>query len=89
MFIFVVVKLTPMKIVLIALLALFFLALAYVVCRLWRIVPGGWPAKLGVTGLFLLWFVPMALGFRFTELFPLKLAGLIYQVGHPWAIAFL
>lgn len=38
----------------------FFAALVYVTWHLWRITPGGWPAKVLVTGLFLLW---MALAF--------------------------
>ena len=34
----------------------FFASLGYVVWHLWRITPGGWPWRLVVVGLFLVWF---------------------------------
>ena len=61
----------------------------YVGWHLWRITPGGWPLKLTVTGLFLLWMALEFTGFAFMERVPVKLACVWYEVGNTWLIAFL
>lgn len=73
----------------IAILAGFLVAIVYVVWHLWRITPGLWPWKLLASGLFVLWMACSFIGFGMTERFPLKAATVIYEVGHPWMIAFL
>lgn len=73
---------------LLILLALF-ATIAYVVCHLWRITPGGWPVKLAVSGLFVLWMVLFVAGFGLTERVSVPSATLLYEAGHPWMIAFL
>ena len=61
----------------------------YVSWHLWRITPTGWPLKLTVTGLFLLWMVSFFVGFFTTEHVPVKVATVFYEVGNTWLIAFL
>ena len=72
----------------------FFLALiiaiaTYVGWHLWRITPSGWPLKLAVLGVFLLWMASMFTGFFLTERIPVKAGTLLYEVGNTWLIAFL
>lgn len=61
----------------------------YVGWHLWRITPTGWPLKLAVTGLFLLWFVCFFVGFFVTERVPVWLATVFYEVGNTWLIVIL
>ena len=61
----------------------------YVGWHLWRITPTGWPLKLTVLGLFLLWMVSFFAGFFMTERVPVKAAVVCYEVGNTWLIAFL
>ena len=72
----------------------FFLALiiaiaTYVGWHLWRITPSGWPLKLAVLGVFLLWMASMFTGFFLTERIPVKAGIVLYEVGNTWLIAFL
>ncbi len=67
----------------------FFASLCYVVWHLWRITPGGWPVKLAVTGLFLLWMALAFAGMGFSEKVSVRTAVVMTEVGHPWLIAFL
>lgn len=73
----------------IAIMALVLAMVAYVTWHLWRITPGGWPLKLLVAGLFVLWMVCEFTGFAFMERVPVKLATIWYEVGNTWLIAFL
>lgn len=61
----------------------------YVAWHLWRLTPMGWPLKLTVTGLFLLWMASFIVGFFVMERFPVKVATILYEVGTTWLIAFL
>ena len=61
----------------------------YVGWHLWRITPTGWPMKLVVTGVFLLWFISFFVGFFVTERVPVRVATVFYEVGNTWLIAFL
>ena len=61
----------------------------YVSWHLWRITPSGWPAKLALTGLFLLWMASTFVGFFMTERIPVKAGIVLYEVGNTWLIAFL
>ena len=70
-------------------IAFFLLSFGYVVWHLWRITPAGWPGKLGVAGLFILWFLAFVVGIGFTEKFSMRTATVLYEVGAPWLIAFL
>ena len=70
-------------------LAFFLLTFGYVVWHLWRITPAGWPGKLGVAGLFVLWFLAFVAGIGFSERFSLRTATVLYEAGSPWLIAFL
>ncbi|MCR5708870.1 MAG: metallophosphoesterase [Bacteroidales bacterium] len=67
----------------------FLLTLGYVVWHLWRIVPAGWPGKLSVAALFVLWFLAFVAGIGFSERFSIGTATVLYEVGAPWLIAFL
>lgn len=68
----------------------FVLALTgYVGWHLWRLTPMGWPLKLAVTGLFLLWMASFFVGFLTMERFSVGVATLLYEVGTTWLIAFL
>ena len=78
-----------MKLKIILVLVVFALSLAYVLWRLWCVTPGGWPWKLAVTGVFVLWFGVAIAGFALTEHFSVKMATQLYEVGLPWLIAFL
>ena len=49
----------------------------------------GWPLKLAVTGLFLLWMASFFVGFFTMERFPVKVATVLYEVGTIWLIVFL
>lgn len=61
----------------------------YVAWHLWRITPAGWPLKLAVTGLFLLWMASGFAGFRWMERVPVRVAAVWYEAGNTWLIAFL
>ena len=72
-----------------AVLIFFGLTLAYVVWHLWRITPGGWIPKLTVSLTFVFW---MGLAFATMGLrnkVSVPVITIIYEVGHPWLIAFL
>ena len=62
---------------------------SYVSWHVWRITPTGWPLKLTVTGLFLLWMLCFFVGFFVTERVPVKVATVFYEVGNTWLIAIL
>ena len=64
-------------------------AVVYVTWHLWRIAPGGWPVKLTVAGLFVLWMVLAFASLGLSEKVPIKAAVLMQEVGMPWLIAFL
>lgn len=57
--------------------------------HLWRMTPWGWAGKLAVVGLFLLWMASAFCTFGFAERLPVRWATVLYEVGHPWMIAFL
>ena len=68
---------------------IFLASLGYLVWHLWRITPCGWPVKLMVVALFLLW---MALAFSnmgLSEKVSIRTASVMADVGYPWMIAFL
>ena len=71
------------------LLALVLGLVVYIIWHLWRITPGGWPLKLLVAGLFVIWMACEFTGFAFMERVPVKLATVWYEVGNTWLIAFL
>lgn len=77
-----------MKILAVILVVVLGLA-AYVGWHLWRVTPVGWPLKLFVTGLFVLWMASFFVGFFMMEHVPVKLAVVWYEVGNTWLIAFL
>ena len=62
---------------------------AYVSWHLWRITPAGGVLRWAVVGMFLLWMVSFFVGFFVTELVPVKVAVVCYEVGNTWLIAFL
>ena len=78
-----------MRTTFIVILGAILLLVAYVCWHLWRITPAGWPVKLTVTMLFLLWMGTAIVGIGFTERLPVSLATVFSEVGHPWLIAFL
>lgn len=78
-----------MRGIFIATLCVVLLLVGYVCWHLWRITPMGWPAKLSMTMLFLLWMGIAIVGIAFTERFSVGVATVLYEVGHPWLIAFL
>jgi hypothetical protein len=57
--------------------------------HLWRITPGGWVAKLAVTGLFLLWMVAAFASMLLRQKASIATITALYEIGHPWMIAFL
>lgn len=61
----------------------------YVTWHLWRITPGGWVVKLVVAGLFLLWMVAAFASMLLRNKAPVSTVSVLYEVGHPWMIAFL
>ena len=61
----------------------------YVGWHLWRLTPMGWPVKLAVTGLFLLWMASFFVGFFTMERFSVKIATVLYEVDTTWLIVFL
>lgn len=78
-----------MRITLITILTTVIALAAYVCWHLWRITPAGWPARLTVVGLFLLWMASTFVGFAVTERIPVKAGIVLYEVGNTWLIAFL
>ena len=77
--------LTELSIIVLAFLAF----LGYVTWHLWRITPGGWPIKLPVVGLFLLWMILSFSNIELSEKVSVRTASVIADVGYPWMIAFL
>ena len=75
--------------VFVILLAFVVVLTGYVGWHLWRLTPMGWPVKLTVTGLFLLWMVSFFVGFFTMERFPVKIATVLYETGTTWLIVFL
>lgn len=71
------------------LLALIIALTGYVAWHLWRVTPMGWPLKLTIVGLFLLWMASFVVGFFLTERLPVPVATVVYEVGTTWLIAFL
>ena len=69
--------------------ALVFCLAGYVSWHLWRITPSGWPLKLSVVVLFLLWMATTFVGFMVMERIPVKASIVLYEVGNTWLIAFL
>jgi len=67
----------------------FLASLGYEVWHLWRITPGSWPAKLLVTGLFLLWMGLAFSGMGLSEKMSVRAASALNEIGYPWMIAFL
>lgn len=65
------------------------LLVVYVCWRLWRIVPMGWPLKLSVVVLFILWMGMAFASIGFTERMPMGIATLFCKIGPLWLIAFL
>ena len=65
------------------------LGVAYVTWHLWRITPGGWVTKLVVAGLFLLWMAAAFASMMFREKASISTITALYEIGHPWMIAFL
>ena len=65
------------------------LGVAYVTWHLWRITPGGWVAKLMVALLFLLWMAAAFASMLLREKASLSTITTLYELGHPWMIAFL
>ena len=61
----------------------------YVSWHLWRITPGGWPLKMTVMGLFLLWMASFFVNFMVSESVSVSVATVLYQVGNTWLIAIL
>lgn len=70
-------------------LLVFFVTLAYVIWHLWRITPGGWAAKLLVTGLFVLWMAAAFASIGLRNKAPSSVVVALYEVGHPWMIAYV
>ena len=75
--------------VFVILLAFVVVLTGYVGWHLWRLTPMGWPVKLTVTGLFLLWMASFFVGFFTMERFPVKIATVLYETGTTWLIVFL
>jgi len=73
----------------IVILAGTFLGVLYVTWHLWRIMPGGWAAKLAVTGLFLLWMAAAFASILLRDKASIPTITVLYEIGHPWMIAFL
>ena len=67
----------------------FIASLGYVTWHLWRITPGGWPFKLLLIGLFLLWMFLAFANMGLNEKISVRTASIIADVGYPWMIAFL
>ena len=67
----------------------FFAALGYVTWHLWRITPGGWPAKLLMVCLFLLWMVLSFSNMALSERVSIRTATVMAEVGYPWMMALL
>ena len=65
------------------------LGVAYVTWHLWRITPGNWVAKLVVALLFLLWMAAAFASMLLREKASLSTITALYELGHPWMIAFL
>ena len=75
--------------VFVVIIALVVVLAGYVDWHIGRLTPMGWPLKLIVTGLFLLWMASFFVGFFVMERFPVKVATILYEIGTTWLIAFL
>ena len=64
-------------------------SLGYVIWHLWRITPGGWPVKLFVVGLFIIWMCLAFANLGLSERIPVRAAAALSETGYPWMIAFL
>ena len=73
----------------IVILASSLLGVLYVTWHLWRITPGGWVAKLLVALLFLLWMAAAFASMLLREKASIPTITALYELGHPWMIAFL
>ncbi|MBP5398508.1 MAG: metallophosphoesterase [Bacteroidales bacterium] len=78
-----------MKTGIIVILGATLLGVLYVIWHLWRITPGGWTAKLLVTGLFLLWMAAAFASMLLRKQASISTITALYELGHPWMIAFL
>ena len=74
---------------LLPLLTLILALTAYLCWHLWRITPLGWPLKLTVVALFLLWMTSMFVSFFTIDRLPVNAGVVLYEVGNTWLIAFL
>lgn len=74
---------------LLPLLTLILALTAYLCWHLWRITPPGWPLKLTVVALFLLWMTSMFVSFFTIDRLPVAAGVVLYEVGNTWLIAFL
>lgn len=73
----------------IIILLVFCATIAYVAWHIWRITPGPWPVKLIVTGLFILWMAAAFASIGLRKNAPIPVITALYEVGHPWMIAYL
>lgn len=78
-----------MRLGLVSVLIVFLATVAYVVWHLWRLTPGGWPPKLVVSVLFLLWMVAAFASMGLRSRVPIPTITALYEIGHPWMIAYL
>ena len=78
-----------MRIGLITIMLAFFALLGYVLWHLWRITPGGIPARLAVIFLFGSWMALSFAGMSISEKVSVRAASAIFRTGYPWMIAFL
>ena len=74
---------------LLPLLTLILALTAYLCWHLWRITPLGWPLKLTVVALFLLWMTSMFVSFFTIDRLPVNAGVVLYEVGNTWLIAFI
>ena len=73
----------------ILIIAMVFCLTGYVGWHLWRLTPMGYPLKLTVVGLFVVWMATFFVGFFLIERFPVKIGVVLYEAGTTWLIAFL
>ncbi len=76
-------RIQPMKF-LFPLLATVLTLAAFDSHMLWKMAPGGWPAKLSATGLFLLWMGSAFACFFVLERLPVPAARILHGIGHAW-----
>lgn len=83
------VNLVDMRAGFLTIILIFLASLGYVIWHLWRITPGGWPAKLIVSAFFLAWMVLAFVNMGISEKVSVKAATILTEIGHPWLIVFL